>query len=415
MPTKSEKFDVIVIGGGASGMMAAGRAGERDKRVLLLEKNASLGEKLKITGGGRCNLTNAEFDTRELLKNYGDGAPFLASPFSQFGVESVFKFFESRNLPLIIQDRKRAFPKTESALDVFRVLEKYLFETHVVMRTGAKVTRINVDGRRVLGVDCGPVSYEAGAVILATGGLSHPETGSTGDGFGWLRSFGHTVKPPTPTIVPFAVKEAWVKELAGVALEQMKITFFIDGKKQFSRTGSLLFTHFGLSGPVILNSSGNVADMLQAGAVTAAIDAFPSMDLGALDKHVTGVFDANKNRSLKKVFKDIAPLGTSASLLKLIHEIDAEKKVHSVTREERKKIVRTLKSLPVTISHLMGFDRAVLADGGVILEEMDMRTMRSRLLDNLYITGDLLNVRRPSGGYSLQLCWTTGYVAGSNA
>ncbi|MDO8558136.1 MAG: NAD(P)/FAD-dependent oxidoreductase [bacterium] len=412
---RQEIFDVIVIGGGASGMMAAGRAAERGKRVLLLEKNKRLGEKLKITGGGRCNVTNAEFDTHKLLAHYGNGGRFLPSPFSQFGVESTFKFFESRGLPLVVEDRKRAFPKTQKALDIFRVLETYLRDGKVTVCTEAKTTRINTDGRKVLGVQCGSVSYTAGAIILATGGMSHAETGSTGDGFAWLRDLGHKVKAPTPTIVPLAVREAWVKALAGVTLKSMKITFSVEGKKQFSRTGSLLFTHFGISGPIILNSADKVGDMLQAGTATAIIDAFPELDLGALDERIRKAFDANKNRDLKNVFKEIAPPGTSTHLLKLLSKIDEKKKVHSVTKEERKLIARTLKALPLTITHLMGFDRAVVADGGVVLEEMDMKTMRSLLFDNLYITGDLLHVRRPSGGYSLQLCWTTGYVAGSHA
>ena len=386
MSTELKKFDVIVVGGGASGMMAAGRAAERGRRVLLLEKNKQLGEKLKITGGGRCNVTNAEFDTRELLTHYGEGAKFLASPFSQFGVKSVFIFFESRGLPLVVEDRKRAFPQTQKALDVFRVMEKYLKETRVTVRTGAKVMRIIAEGRKILGVELGGAIYTAGSVVLATGGVSHPKTGSTGDGFLWLRALGHTVKTPTPTIVPLAGREAWVKALAGVTLTPMKITFFTDGKKQCSRTGSILFTHFGISGPTVLNSADKVGDMLQAGPVTAAIDMFPVLDLGAFDARIRSVFDTNKNRDLKNVFKDIAPPGMSALLTLIFNNINPDTKAHSVTKEQRKAMAKTLKALPITITHLMGFDRAVVADGGIVLKEMDMKTMRSLLFDNLYIT-----------------------------
>ena len=413
MQIKSEQFDVIVIGGGASGMMAAGRAAERGKRVLLLEKNTHLGEKLKITGGGRCNITNAEFNTHDLLAHYGQQAKFLASPFSQFGVRSVFTFFESRGLPLIVEDRKRAFPQTQKALDVCRAMEKYLKETRVTVRMGARVTRVIAEARKVFGVECADRVYAAGSVVLATGGVSYPKTGSTGDGFAWLRALGHTVKTPTPTIVPLAVREPWVKALAGATLTQAKITFFTDGKKQFSRAGSILFTHFGISGPTILNSADRVSDMLQAGVVTATIDAFPAFDVGSLDAHIRTTLDANKNRNLKNVFKDIAPLGMSALLTSVFSDVKPETKVHSITKEQRKAMAKKLKALPVTITHLMGFDRAVVADGGIVLTEMDMKTMRSLLFDNLYITGDLLHVRRPSGGYSLQLSWTTGYVAGS--
>jgi len=293
-----ELFDVIVIGGGASGLMAAGRAGELGKRVLLLEKNRQLGEKLKITGGGRCNITNAEDDLRILLKNYGEAEQFLYSAFSQFGVKDTFNFFESRGLPLVVQARKRAFPKTEKALDVFKVMDKYVRGGGVTIKTGSPVSRIILgeastrlgSGKRIEGVVSGGVTYRAKSVIIATGSTSHPETGSTGDGFNWLNSIGHKTIPSTPTIVPLAVRESWVKELAGVSLSFMKITFFLEGKKAFSKLGKILFTHFGLSGPLILNSAKAVDGLLRAGQVTATIDAYPDTELGDVDKKVIKVF-----------------------------------------------------------------------------------------------------------------------------
>jgi len=431
------KFDVIVIGGGASGIMAAGRAAEQGKKVLLLEKNKKLGEKLKISGGGRCNITNAEYDVREFLKYYKTSEQFLYSAFSQFGVKETFSFFEGKGLPLVVQARKRAFPHTEKALDVYHTLEKYLRSGKVVIESNSPVTRINqsttfsaekvVLGKKIISVSCGNKEYFAESFILATGGVSHPETGSTGDGFKFLKNLGHTIKDPTPTIVPLAVSDAWIKELAGVSLSFMKITFFVEdngskplgsarGRKAFSKTGKILFTHFGLSGPLILNSAGQVADLLHSGAVTATIDAYPDTDLGALEKRIIAVFDKNKNKMLKNIFKDIAPAGTAIAILSVLKgKVSPETKVHSVTKEERKEIVRTLKALPVSITGLMGYDRAVVADGGVPLSEIDTKTMRSKKIENLFITGDLLHINRPSGGYSLQICWTTGYVAGSNA
>ncbi|MBI1888717.1 MAG: aminoacetone oxidase family FAD-binding enzyme, partial [Candidatus Spechtbacteria bacterium] len=223
------KFDVIVVGGGAAGMMAAGRAGERGKSVLLIEKNKNLGEKLKITGGGRCNITNAEFDAQTLLLNYGQAAPFLFSPFSQFGVKETFPFFESRGLPLIVQAGKRAFPNTEKASDVLRVMEQYIKKNGVIVKTGTPVSRILSNGNQITGVLAGGIEYASYAVILSSGGMSHPETGSTGDGFKWLRDLGHTVRKPTPGIVPLAAKEEWIKNLAGVTLSPVKITFFLNG------------------------------------------------------------------------------------------------------------------------------------------------------------------------------------------
>jgi predicted Rossmann fold flavoprotein len=431
-----DKYDVIVIGGGASGLMAAGHAAEslsarpNGGKVLLLEKNEKMGEKLKITGGGRCNITNAEYDVHALLGHYGDAGKFLFSIFSRFGVKETFDFFEKRGLPLVVEDRKRAFPKSQKAADVYDVLEKYVKEGNVVIKTGSPVTKVNFkadsDGAHIVSVSCGVREYFAKSFILATGGASHKETGSTGDGFNWLRELGHTVIAPTPSVVPLSVEDEWVKKLAGVSLDEMKISFSVDGARAFSKKGRLLFTHFGLSGPLILNSSRKVSDLLKSGTVTAAIDIFPGEDLGSFDRRIIRVFDDNKNKMLRNVLGEIVPAGMAKGIGSLIENemddpsgmhtmIDLSKQVNSVTVEDRKKLVRLLKSLPVTITGLMGEDMAVVSDGGVSLEEIDMRTMRSKVVDNLFITGDLLHINRSSGGYSLQLCWTTGYVAGEEA
>lgn len=408
-------YDVLVIGGGASGMLAAGRAAELGKKVLLIEKNEQLGAKLAITGGGRCNITNAEEDERVLLSRYGAADKFLYSAFSQFGMKDTFSFFESHGLPLVVQAYKRAFPASERASDVVRALEKYLAHGKVEVRTGVAVKGIVATGGHIERVETSVGDFSAHSYILATGGVSHPETGSTGDGFTWLKELGHSVAKPTPTIVPLKVREGWVKALAGVSLDAMKMTFAVDGVKQFSKTGPLLFTHFGISGPTVLNSAGKVASLLPEGVVTATLDLFPGMDSGALDRKITEIFDTNKNKLLKNVLKDTVPPGMSETFLSLASGVDPETKVHSVTKEARKSLGKLCKCMPMTITGLMGLDRAVVADGGLPLTEVDMRTMRSSIIDNLFITGDLLHISRPSGGYSLQLCWTTGYVAGSHA
>jgi predicted Rossmann fold flavoprotein len=420
-------YDVIVIGGGASGMFAAIMAAKQGKSVVILEKNKSMGEKLKITGGGRCNITNAEPDLRTFLKFYGPAADFLYSPFSQFAQADTFTYFESRKLPLVVQARKRAFPHTEKSLDVFLTMKRHLDELGVLCKTGHAVKKIIRDGNRITGVETSQGLFRAKSYVLATGGMSHPETGSTGDGFNWLTELGHTVKAPTPTIVPLEVADEWVKALSGVSLSFMKITFFAEEReeksdpersrrvKKFSKTGKILFTHFGLSGPLILNLSSKVSDLLQAGVVTAAIDLFPDTNLGALEDRFIKLFDANKNKLLRTVFPEIAPEGTAKVLMDMMSDIDFETKVHSVTREDRKKMVHLMKALPITVTGLMGYDRAVVADGGVTLSEIDTKTMRSKVIKNLLVTGDLLHINRPSGGFSLQLCWTTGYVAGMHA
>jgi predicted Rossmann fold flavoprotein len=385
------------------------------KKVLILEKNRQLGEKLKITGGGRCNVINAEEDMRVFLKNYKNADKFLHSPFSQFSQKDTFEFFEKRGLPLVVQARKRAFPHTEKAIDVYRVMEKYIKDSGVLVKTNSPVNKIIKDKNKIIGIKVGSNTYTAQSYILATGGMSHPETGSTGDGFKWLSDLGHTVKAPTPTIVPLSVKEVWVKSMPGVSLSFMKITFYLDGVKKFSKTGKILFTHFGLSGPLILNSAGEVHDLLYEGVVTAKIDAYPDTNEGDLEKKIIKVFDENKNKILKNVMDELVPHGTAGAILSLLKDLDGNVKVHSVTKENRKALVNLLKGLPLTISGLMGFDKAVVADGGVDLNEVDMKTMKSKVLENLYITGDLLHINRPSGGFSLQICWTSGFIAGGNA
>ena len=430
MNMNTHHYDTIIIGGGAAGMMAAGIAAQTGKRVLVVEKNKRIGEKLRITGGGRCNITNAENDVHKFLEKYGENNKFLYSPFSQFNNKDTVTFFEKLGLPLVTQALGRMFPHTEKAGDVCEALEKFMKQGDVTVLTKSPVTKIlqerispsyqegargSWEKGKITGIIANGTTYTANSYILATGGVSHPETGSTGDGFTWLRDLGHTVVEPTPSIVPVSVSDAWIKSLAGKSFDNVKITFFINNKKSFTKTGRILATHFGLSGPMILNSAHQIADLLHEGAVTAEINLFPGQDLGTVERHIIEVFDANKNKSFKTVFKEFVPVGMGSGIIELVDFIDQDMKVHSITKDARKQLVKLLTTLPVHITDLMGFDRAVIADGGIPLEEIDTKTMRSQVAHNLFITGDLLHVNRPSGGYSLQLCWTTGYLAGKNA
>ncbi len=409
------EYDVIVIGGGASGMMAAIVAAEQGASVLLLEKNKKLGRKLSITGGGRCNILNAEEDTRLLLANYGSSDKFLFSAFSRYSMQDTRNFFESRGLPIKVEAKKRAFPNTEKAQDVVDFLQNELQKQKVEIRTettvqsfyssNGAINYLQVDGKRL----------NANRYILATGGTSRPETGATGDGFKWLKSMGHTVRQPTPDITPLSVKDRWVREIAGVSVRSITATFSLDEKPVFKVRGDILFTHFGVSGPTILNSASRVSKLLEKGTVQLNIDCFPLLNEKQLDEQVIAILQLHKTKQLRNTLRFIVPAGMTKAFLALLPAVNLETTNSELSRLERLKIVALCKALPLNINSLMGLERAVVADGGVDLREIITSTMRSKKIDNLYITGDLLDISRPTGGFSLQLCWTSGYIAGLNA
>lgn len=416
--SRIQHYDVIVIGGGASGMMAAGRAAERGRRVLLVEKNKQLGKKLSITGGGRCNILNAETDIHKLLENYGDAAKFLYSPFSQHGMQDSWNFFQSRGLPIVVEARKRAFPETQSAPTVTKCMRRYCTDNNVELRLKTRVEKFILSDGAITGIETNAGTFTAESFILATGGASHTETGSTGEGIEWLRELGHTVYEPNPNIVPLKVEEDWPKRASGKTLSFMKITFGLNPKGTkipgaFSRTGKILFTHFGISGPLVLNAAHEVKQLLARGPVPTVIDMYPDTEIGTLRNRVLELFNINKNKQLKNVLKEIAPAGMAEAVASQFDEELQNEKVHSITKDERHAIVDRLKAMPLTVNGTMGMDWAVISDGGVDLTEVDTKTMASKLYPNLHFTGDVLHINRPSGGYSLQLCWTTGWVAGS--
>jgi predicted Rossmann fold flavoprotein len=405
-------YDIVIIGGGPAGLMAGGRAAKAGAKVLILEKNEIPGKKLSITGGGRCNITNAEYDTRALLAHYGDAAKFLHSPFAQFSVQDTFTFFEKHKLPLVVEARKRAFPKSQKAQDVVDTMVRFAESNGAELQTKVDVKRFFLEGDKVTAIETSMGKVHAKRFIIATGGAAGKTT--TGDGFSILKDIGHTIHRPNPNLVPLKSDAPWVHRLSGIAPSFMTVRFKQDGIVHLTKTGKMLFTHFGLSGPLILNSSYEVSKLLRYGPVVAAIDLFPDTDHAMLDKRLLKLFDANKNKQLKNVFTDMLEEKLALEIIKLCG-LTFETPVHSVSKEERKKLVHTLKDLVVPISDTMGMDRAVVADGGVDLTEVDFKTMSSKLHPNVYIIGDLLNINRPTGGYSLQLCWTMGHVAGNAA
>jgi len=409
------KLDVLVIGGGASGMMAAICAARAGASVLLLEQNKVLGKKLRITGGGRCNIYNAEPNMRLLLQNYGKAEQSLYSAYTEFGPSQSKEFFASIGIGTKTEARNRAFPVSEHAPDVANAMANALKRDGVKRQMGAKVTEVQTNNGDVSGVVVDGQVIHANNYVLATGGASKPETGSRGDGFGWLEQLGHTVNKPTPTITPLRVNDAWIKSLTGTTLQNVSIAFIQSDKRQFSLAGNILCTHFGISGPLILNNAYKVAELLNTDSVQAEIDCYPALDHKQLDTNIQSKLAAHPSKQVKNVLKAFVPTGMSQVIIDMLPNTNFDTKTSEFSKQDRKEIVQVLKAMPLEISGLMGFDKAVVADGGIDISEVDMRTMQSSKLNNLYITGDLLDIRRPSGGFSLQLCWTTGYLAGTHS
>jgi len=415
MPENEHIWDVAVIGGGPAGMMAAGRAAELGARVILIEKNDSLGKKLLITGGGRCNLTNAEFNTRALLGKYKDAGKFLASPFSQWNVSETLGFFHTRKMPTKVEAEKRVFPVSDKAQSVWDALVDYLKTGKVTVLSKSPVIGFVAENKKITAVRLrGKFEIRARSFILATGGLSHTETGSTGDGFAWLKKIGHTVNTANAALVPVKAKDPWIKRLAGVSLKEVKITVFQNGAKRDRRVGNILFTHVGLSGPGILNMSSLIGELIEYGCVHLEIDALPALDYAQLDARLQELLKEHHLKRIRNSLSALMPSALAPVAIMLAH-IDPDTPCNGITRAQRLALGRVLKHLRVEVDGLLGLDKAVTASGGIKREEVDFKTMRSRLYENLHLIGDILDIDRPSGGYSLQLCWTTGWVAGSAA
>lgn len=411
---RMQNYDIAVIGGGPAGMMAAGRAAELGKKVILLEKNPTLGVKLLITGGGRSNITNAQYDVRTFLKKYRDSDKFLFSTFSQSSVKDAIEFFNNKGMPTKVEAENRVFPLSNSSQSVWDVLVNYMKENSVEIKTNAIVTGFEKEGNRITGIKLkNKEVIKAENIVLATGGTSRPETGSTGDGFIWLKELGHNIIPSNEALVPIALSDSWIKPLSGVTLKDIKLTTFQNDQKQESHKGKLLFTHFGISGPTVLNMSKDIGELIKYGEVEIRLDLLPTLDHGMLNTKLQELFKIDDKKKIKNSLGSLVPSPLVPTILKSSN-VDGDKTNNNISREERMRLIDTIKGISMHVSHLLGSDKAVVSSGGVDLTEVDFKTMKSKIIENLYLIGDVLNIDRPSGGYSLQLCWTTGWVAGSN-
>lgn len=407
------KYDVIVIGGGPAGMMAAGKAAEKAGRVLLLEKNKNLGAKLLITGKGRCNLTNAEPDLKEFSKKFGKKGRFLLPALYNFGPKEIMRFMESRGVPVKIERGMRVFPQSDRAQDVLSALTSYLKDKSVKIETEAPVKNIIFENKNIHGVALfDNTKIQADKYIVSTGGMAHPETGSSGDAYPWLRKMGHKIVEPRPVLTPVLVKEKWVKRLEGLSLKNVRIDVYQNRKKRFSDFGEALFTDNGLTGPIVINMSKEIGKLLGRDDVRLKIDFKPALGFEKLDKRIQGDF----KKSARKMFKNSMNALLPSKLIPVIVHlsgINPEKRVNKATKKERATLLHLLKELTFRVSGVGGFERAMITAGGVDLREVDPQTMRSKIIDNLYFAGEVLDIDGPTGGYNLQVCWSTGVLAGS--
>ncbi|MBO4400709.1 MAG: NAD(P)/FAD-dependent oxidoreductase [Selenomonadaceae bacterium] len=408
------EMKIIVIGGGPAGMMAAIRAAENGASVTLFEKNSRLGRKLSITGKGRCNLTNAA-DTAEVIKNLPGNGKFLNSALNSFTTADTVNFFEELGLATKIERGNRIFPASDSAAEVIDVLAKKLAAAGVNVRLNSRVESIIADEKKIRGVEVGGKFIEADAVILATGGASYPATGSTGDGFKFARQLGHTVTEILPALVPLEVEEDFAKELQGLALKNVRLTLMADGKRAAEIFGEMLFTHFGVSGPIILTLSRQVAKLLaEKVSVELLINLKPALTPEQLDARLLRDFEKFRRKNISNALVELLPHALIPVVIDLAF-IDENKKIDAVTKDERRRLLEILRALPLTVTATRPIDEAIVTAGGISVKEIEPKTMASKIVEGLFIVGEVADVDGYTGGFNLQAAWAMGNAAGISA
>ena len=401
---------IIVIGGGAAGMMAAYAAAMCGNEVSLYEKNEKLGKKVYITGKGRCNVTNA-CETQDLLGNIVTNPKFMYSPIYTFDNNMVQSFMEEWGCPLKVERGNRVFPQSDKSYDVINALIRAMRENKVDINLDSHVSDILAENGHVTGVRVNGCDIECDNVILATGGYSYPSTGSTGEGHTMASKLGHHITKCMPALVPFTATEEWVKELQGLSLRNCGVTIYDGDHKIYEGFGELLFTHFGVSGPTVLSASSYAVDIIRKRPLRLVIDLKPALDEKQLDARILRDFEANINRKFMNSLDKLFP----KSLIPVIIErsgIDAQCRVNEITRDKRQGLVKLIKNFDLTLTGLRGFNEAIITHGGVDVKEIDSSTMESKLIKGLYFAGEMIDVDAVTGGFNLQVAWSTGYLAG---
>ena len=402
--------DLVVIGGGPAGMMCAYTAAERGLSVVLLEPNDKLGKKLRITGKGRCNVNN-NCDIKTFMANIPGDGRFLYSALNRLSPADTISFFESHGLPLKTERGSRVFPRSDNANDVANLMASLCKKAGVrVMRTAAK--QIITENGAVAGVATGEGYLPCRAAAVCTGGLSYPLTGSTGAGYEFARNLGHTVTPLRPSLVPLVSPDAYCAEMQGFAPKNVTLSAYEDDKLIYRELGEMLFTHFGVSGPLVLSASAKMRKMGSA-AYRLSIDLKPGLDEKKLDARILRDFDKYANREFKNALGDLAGRSMIPILIKL-SGIPEDKPVNTITREERRGLVALLKAFPVSVSGFRPIEEAIVTSGGVSTKEINPRTMESKLVSGLFFAGEVLDVDGYTGGFNLQIAWSTGFVAGNS-
>jgi len=402
---------VIIIGAGAAGMMAAYAAKTAGHDVTIIEKNEKCGKKIYITGKGRCNLTN-NCDTNDFFEKVVSNPKFLYSPLYMLTPEQTMELFsDNLNLPIKTERGGRVFPMSDKSSDVIKALTAVLdkYKTDIMLNT--EVKDIIIEHGKVTGVCTDSGTYYSDSVIVACGGLAYPQTGSTGDGYAFAGKAGHTVTKTYPALVPFNVKEDWPKKLMGLSLRNVSAVFKKDNKVLYSGFGEMLFTHFGVSGPLILTASSYLTKHITKGSIDMYIDLKPALSEAELDARIIRDFNESKNIRFSNSLKKLLPHRLIDVVVRL-SGIDAYKPVNSVTVKERKKLADILKNLPVTITGVRGYNEAIITQGGVNVNEINPHTMESRIVKNLYFAGEVIDTDAVTGGFNLQIAWSTGYTAG---
>ena len=403
-------MNILGIGGGAAGLMAAGTGAENGARVTLLETNEKVGRKLFITGKGRCNVCN-NCDIQTVLQNVPVNPRFLYSALGGFSPEDAMAFFTSHGVPLKTERGNRVFPVSDKAADIIDALFTWIKRVGVIIKHTA-AERLVIEGVRLAGVQAGGALYPADRVIVATGGVSYPQTGSTGDGYRFAKQAGHTVVPPNPSLVPL-VTPGGCEELMGLSLRNVQVTVFENSKRIWSEFGEMLFTHFGLSGPLILSASAHMRHFGSKG-YHIEIDLKPALDEKTLDKRLLSDFGAHKNSDFINALGGLLPRKLIPAVVRL-SQIDPHAKVNGITRQQRAALLHTLKHFLVVVSGKRPVAEAIVTSGGVSVREVDPKTMESKKLPGLYFAGEVLDVDAYTGGFNLQLAWSTGRLAGLSA